>query len=186
MRSSRLGLALLLALAGACRAPAGVKTQAGHLEASWSGADTGKISAPATAEWCEPQRLLEIRAIRGDTGVALAIYPGVVLSADTYRVVAPKGADSVVPSARVALRWFGATAINGFQGDSGTVVVERTDSGELSGTMAARASSVSNSQRVMVTGKFRNLNVVDQLRGCVPDSASDAPDTQSADTDDVD
>jgi hypothetical protein len=181
-----VGVVLLLSAAGACRDSAGSKPDAGHLQAEWSGADTGDMSGSATAEWCDQQRLLEIRAIRGDTGLALAVYPGVILSADSYPVVAPSGSDSTVPSARVALRWFGATAVNGFQGDSGAVVVDRTDSGRVSGTLEARASSVTNSDRIYVTGTFRNLTVVDATRGCTaPDSVADE-DVEPTDIEDVD
>jgi hypothetical protein len=181
-----VGVVALLSAAGACRDSAGSRPDAGLLQAEWSGADTGDISSSATAEWCDEQRLLEIRAIRGDTGLALAVYPGVILSADSYPVLAPSRSDSTVPSARVALRWFGATAINGFQGDSGAVVVSRTDSGRLSGTVEARASSVTNSDRIYVTGTFRDLTVVDAARGCAPpDSAADQ-DVEPADIADVD
>ena len=186
MRRFELGrVILLLSLAGACRNVADSKSQGGHLDAGWIGADTGQISAPAVAEWCDEQRLLQIRAIRGDTGLALAVYPGPVLSPDTYRVRLAVGADSVVPSARVALRWLGPTAINGFQGDSGVVVLERTDSGQLSGSVKARARSVSNSQRVTVTGEFRDLDVFSESRGC--NAPSDTVEQElGADADEVD
>ena len=127
------------------------------------------------------QRRLEIRTIRGDTGLALAVFPEVVLSPDTYRVVAAGSKDSTPPSARVALRWFAATAINGFQGDSGTVVLERTDSGHLTGKLGARVSSVSNSDRVTVTGEFENLRVIPQSRGCIADSAVESSGSAEAD-----
>jgi hypothetical protein len=166
---------ILLLWAGACHCSADSGIDLGHLEADWTGADTGKISAPATAEWCEGQRLLEIRAIRGDTGFALVLYPPVILSPDTYPVRAPAGSDSAVPSARVALRWFGATTVSGFQGDSGAVVLERADSGELSGTVVARAISVVNNSRIAVTGAFQDLTVVDAKRGCIPETSDSAP-----------
>lgn len=161
-------LVVLLSLSLSCADPASSKTQGSSLEVRWTGSDTGQISAPAAAEWCDGQRRLEIRAMGGDTGVALALYPNVILSPDSYPVVAPAKRDSVIPSARVGLRWFGATAIKGFQGDSGTVVLERTDSAQLSGNLSVRASSISNNERVTLTGEFRNLTVVDQVRGCNP------------------
>jgi hypothetical protein len=181
-------LILLLSLSLACDGSESSKTQGGRLEVRWTGSDTGQISAPAAAEWCEGQRRLEIRATGGDTGVALAIYPNVILSPDTYPVAGPARRDSVVPSARVGLRWFGATAIKGFQGDSGTVVLERTDSGQLSGNVGARARSVSNNERVTVTGEFRSLTVLEQVRGCIPESSPDSIEQviEPGDTDDVD
>jgi hypothetical protein len=179
-RSGR-GWFLLFALA-ACRASEASKD--GRLEARWTGADTGRLSGGALAEWCDEQRRLEIRTVEGDTGLALAVFPDVVLSPDSYRVVAPGSKDSVAPSARVALRWFGKTAINGFQGDSGILVLERTDSGQLTGRLAARGSSVSNSARVTISGEFQNLAVVPQGRGCTADSTE--RDSAPADTERID
>jgi len=162
-------------------------TQRGRLEARWTGADTAGISAPAVAEWCDELRLLQISAVSGDTGVALAIYPGVVLSPDTYQVVMPAQADSAKPSARVALRWFGKTEISGFQGDSGSVILERTDSGELSGKVSARASSVSNNQRVRITGTFHQLDMFSESRACQRETASDTPAMEAGiDPEDID
>ena len=168
---------LLVGMAVACRASAAPRE--GHLEARWIGADTGQFSSFAAAEWCDDQRRLEIRAIRGDTGIALAVFPEVVLSPDSYRVVAAGAKDSAPPTARVALRWFGPTAISGFQGDSGMVVLEQTDSGQLKGHLVARVSSVSNSDRVTVSGEFENLAVLPQTRGCIADSAVESAQIQS-------
>ena len=180
---SRFEGGVLLAVAlTSCRASE--SSREGQLKASWTGADTGQVSGFAVAEWCDDQRRLEIQTIRGDTGLALAVFPEVVLSPDTYRVVAAGSKDSAPPTARVGLRWFGATAIRGFQGDSGTVILEQTDSGRLTGRLAARASSVSNSERVTVTGEFENLAVLRQSRGCTVDSAVES--ARSSDTDQVD
>lgn len=167
MRAIGVG-GVLLGLAAGCGSPETSGTQSGYLEARWTGADTGAVSVPAIAEWCEDRRLLEIRAVAGDTGVALAVFPSVILSADSYRVVA--ATDSTAPSARVALRLFAPTAIKGFQGDSGHVVLARADSGDLTGTFEARARSVTNTDLVTVTGSFRNLEIVPAMRGCDPDS----------------
>ena len=175
------GLLLLVGLA-ACRASEA--SRKGHMEATWTGADTGRLSGGALAEWCDEQRRLEIRTVAGDTGLAVAVFPAVVLSPDSYRVVAAGSKDSAAPSARVALRWFGKTAIYGFQGDSGIVLLERTDSGQLTGRLKARGSSVSNSQRVTIRGEFQNLAVVPQGRGCTADSTD--TDSEPADSGRID
>lgn len=156
----------------------------GWLEARWTGADSGRLAAPASAEWCSRRGLLEVRAIQGDTGLALVLYPLDTIEADTYRVVKPEGADSLAPSAAVALRVFGSNAIHGYQGDSGTVVLERSSSGELSGVMGARARSVAGRQQLAVTATIRNLIVLPQTRGCVPEAPADtATNTEPTDTD---
>ena len=38
---------------------------AGRIEAQWTGADTGRMTAAATAEWCEERRALEIAGVQG-------------------------------------------------------------------------------------------------------------------------
>ena len=174
MRRCRLRLALGLSLVASCARSGGPRSQAGRLEARWTGADTGKISAPATAEWCEGRRYLEIRSIQGDNGLGLALYPVDSIVPDSYRVVEPPRADSSRPSASVALRLFSQTAIDGFRGDSGTVILERSGSGQLSGRLAARARSVQNGEEISLSGKFEYLAARPQERGCTPEPADTA------------
>jgi hypothetical protein len=166
-------LALTLGLGAACGG-SGDQRQAGRLEARWTGGDSGRVSAPATAEWCANRRLLEVRAVQGDTGFALVLYPLDTIEPDTYRVVQPEGADSLAPSAAVALRLFSPGAIKGFQGDSGNVVLEHSGSARLSGSVQARVRSVTNAERLLISGRFRDLSVVPQPRGCGPAPAADS------------
>jgi hypothetical protein len=172
----RSGAALLLAtpLVAGCFGSVEQPTQRGRLEARWVGPDTGQVSAPVTAEWCPERRLLEIRAIHGDTGLAIVLYPLDTIDADTYRVVPPAGADSSAPSAAVALRLFSPNAIKGYQGDSGNVVLKRSGSGEFSGTLEARSRSVLNGELARITGKFRDIVVEPQTRGCLPETPADS------------
>jgi hypothetical protein len=133
--------------------------QSGHLEATWIGPDQGKIAAPASAEWCPDRRVLEIRAIQGDTGVAFALYPKDTIIAGRYRVVDPLRAESLPPAAGVALRWFTQNAVKGFQGDTGTVFLDRSPSGELAGSVSVAARSVADTQQVTVRGTFHGLTI---------------------------
>jgi hypothetical protein len=177
VRRSGVGLVLVLSLLAACGKWESQPAPAGWLEARWTGADSGKISAPAAAEWCAERLLLEIRAIHGDTGVAVGVYSMDSIAADSYRVVEPTRADSAPPSARVALRLFSATAVKGYQGDSGTVVLEGSGSGQVSGRLAARARSVLNGDQIRLSGRFDRVAVMPQERGCTsepPDTTEDA------------
>lgn len=185
MRRSGLGLVVVLSLMAACAKWESPQTQAGRLEAGWTGADSGrtgadssKISAPAAAEWCADRRLLEIRAIQGETGLAIALYPLDTIVSDSYPVVEPTRADSARPSASVALRLFSQTAIEGYQGDSGTVLLERSSSGQLSGSLTARARSVPNGERIRLRGKFERVAVLPQERGCIPEPADTSEDAE--------
>jgi hypothetical protein len=153
------GWVALSVLLGGCGWLPQRPAQGGHLEATWSGPDQGKISAPASAEWCPDRRVLEIRAVQGDTGIAFALYPKGTLRPGRYRVVDPPRAESLPPAAAVALRWFTQNAVKGFQGDTGTVFLDRSPSGELGGSVTAGARSVIDTQRVTVRGTFQGLTI---------------------------
>jgi hypothetical protein len=143
-----------------------------QLEVEWSGADTGKVQAEPTAEWCDSLRLLEIRAIRGDTGIGLALYPRTRIEAGRYPIVAPGAADSSAPAAALALRWFGETSIRGFQGDSGLVTVRESPPGVYAGTIEAKARSVTDGGRLSLRGSFAGLVARPAARGCVSHRAA--------------
>ena len=167
--------------------------RSGRVDASWTGADSGRIATRAASEWCPEHRFLEIRAIQGDTGLAVLIYPVDTIEPDTYRVVLPQTADTSPPTAAVALRVFSSNAVQGYQGDSGSVVLDRSSSGALSGTLDARVRSAVNGQLLTISGRLRDLVVVPQHRGCTrdtvvtPDSISDStlakPESSGTDVD---
>ncbi len=176
-----MGLVVALMLLTACDEAGSQRLQAGRLDARWTGADSGKISAPASAEWCADRRLLEIRAIQGDTGLGLALYALDSIAPDSYRVVDPSRADSSPPSARVALRVFSQTTVKGFQADSGTVTLQRSGSGPLSGNVSARARSVLNGEQIRLSGRFERVGVMPQTRGCIPPPPDTTDDSDSLD-----
>lgn len=151
----------------ACGKPLAQRSLVGRLEARWRGAESGQILASAAAEWCEDRRMLEIRAIQGDTGLAVAVYAVDTIVSDSYPVLEPARADSSHPSASVALRLFAQTSIKGYQADSGTVILERSGSGPISGRLTARARSVVNGAQIRLTGKFQGVAVTPQERGCI-------------------
>jgi hypothetical protein len=182
VKRSLTALAIVLAgLPGCNREPAS-RGGAGRIDVRWTGGERGRLSGRATAEWCPILRLLEIRAIRGDTGIALAIYPADTIIPGKYRVIDPAKAESLPPAAGIALRWATQIAIKGFQGDSGSVVLDRTRSGELSGRVTAIARSVTDTQRVTVDGSFQDLTIGPQARGCAPPSKHPDEDAEPSDT----
>jgi hypothetical protein len=171
-----------LAIAGviallACARGEPADSGAGSLEVVWTGSDTGKLSAPAAAEWCDSLEILELRAIHGDTGIALVLYPADSLTPGKYPVIAPERADSSRPSAAVALRWFAETSIRGFRGDSGTVVLEATGPGTWAGRFSAYLRSATEGSRLMTTGSFTGLSITPAARGCAgrPPQEPDEP-----------
>ncbi len=167
----------MLSVTAACDKREIQQSQAGRLEAQWTGADSGRISAHATAEWCADRLWLEIRAIQGDTGLAVALYPVDSVVPDSYPVADPTRPDSARPSAGVGLRLFSQTAVKGYRGDSGTVLLERSGSGQLSGSLTARARGVPNGEQIRLRGKFERVAVLPQERGCTPESPDSTLDT---------
>jgi hypothetical protein len=174
-------LAMALALGGCDRAP-GFGDDAAQLDVHWTGGERGRLSGGGAAEWCSILRMLEIRGVRGDTGFAIAVYPKDTLVAGPYRVVDPARADSLRPAAAVVLRWAGQTSIKGFQGDSGSVILDLAPSGELSGRVTAVARSVTDTQRVTIDGNLKGLTIRPQLRGCTARSEPPEEDAQPSDT----
>jgi hypothetical protein len=182
VKQSLTALAIVLVgLPGCNRAPTS-RGGAGQIDVRWTGTEPGRLSGRATAEWCSILRLLEIRAIRGDTGIALAIYPADTITPGEYRIIDPPKAESLPPAAGIALRWATQVAIKGFQGESGSVVLNRSRSGELSGRITAAARSVTDTQRVSIDGSFRNLTIRPQARGCSQRSQHPDEDAQPSDT----
>ncbi len=121
----------------------------GTLEVEWTGADTGKLSAPAVAEWCEGLRLVEVRAVHGDTGIALLLYPsgprgrsdsaarGDSITPGSYRVISPRGPTRDAPPPRLPCAGSRRPPYEGFRGDSGMVVLETTGPGRSAGRFSA-------------------------------------------------
>ena len=133
----------------------------------WTGADTASFSARAVAEWCAPRHLLEIRAVAGDTGVGIALYPPDTVDAGRYPIRRPDVADTIVPpSAAVALRWFSQTTVMGFQGDSGSVILERRPDGTLGGRFTAGARPLVTGTRLRASGTLDGLRVVAAPSDC--------------------
>jgi hypothetical protein len=164
---------LLSGLALACDLQSRQADAAGQLSASWDGSREGSMTAPASATWCEVERRLEIRSIRGDTGIALALYPRRRPTTGSYRVVEPAKAESMPPAAGVAVRWLARNLVQGFRGDSGQLELERASTGKLSGRLHARARSVVDTQRIMLTASFRDVTPHPDSLGCTPADTTD-------------
>lgn len=156
----------VLALATACSRNERADSEGATLEAQWVGSDTGKLVAPVVAEWCDSLRVLELRAMHGDTGIALALFPADSLAAGDYPAVPPERGDSTRPSAAVAMRWFAETSIRGFRGDSGSVTLAAMGPGAGAGSFAARLRSTTEGSRLTVSGSFRGLTVRPAATDC--------------------
>jgi hypothetical protein len=164
---------LLFVLGAACAGESPPATDKAHMEVQWNGSNGGRIEGAAVAGWCEDRSVLHINLVQGDTGLALALYPGRALGNGVYPVVDPIRAESMAPAAGVAVRWLTQTTVQGFQGDSGRVSLERAATGRLSGQVNVRARSVVDTQRIRLSGTFRDLGVVQDTLGCSPVDPTD-------------
>jgi hypothetical protein len=142
-------------------APAG-----GSLEVRWFGSDTGKLVAPAVAEWCDSLRLLEVRAVHGDTGIALVLYPADSMKPGRYPLVPPQRRDSTRPAAALALRWFAETSIRGFRSDSGSVALAALGPGTGRGSFGGRLRSATEGSQLTVRGTFQGITVTPAPADC--------------------
>ncbi|HEX2636976.1 MAG TPA: hypothetical protein VHL81_07580 [Gemmatimonadales bacterium] len=165
-------LSALLAAAPACRREAPREPTGPRLEARWSGTDTAAFTAPAVAEWCDSLDLLELRAVAGDTGLALAVYRADTIQPGEYPIRPPDVADTTPPSAALALRWFSRMSVRGVRSDSGTLTLRRAADGVLSGSFRAKARGISDAGRLTVTGSFAGLRARPARRGCTARSAT--------------
>ena len=176
----------------ACSRGGASERRTGSLEVEWTGADTGKLSAPAIAEWCDSLGVLELRAIHGDTGFALALFPADSARAagtagpGRYRV-RPPAKGTARPWSALALRWFAETSIRGFKGDSGAVTVESAGAGATAGRFDAWLRSATDASKLTVKGSFKGLTVTPAGPECAgrpisPDDEEEA--TEPTDEDD--
>jgi hypothetical protein len=172
----------------ACSRGGASEQHTGSLEVEWTGADTGKLSAPAIAEWCDSLGVLELRAIHGDTGFALALYPADSVGTagpGRYRV-RPPAKGTARPWSALALRWFAETSIRGFRSDSGAVTVDSSGAG-IAGRFDAGLSSATDASKLTVKGSFKGLTVTPAGPECAgrltsPDDEDEA--TEPTDEDD--
>jgi hypothetical protein len=137
------------------------------LSVHWTGPDTATFSSTAVAEWCASLHLLEVRAVSGDTGAGIVLYPADTITAGVYPVRRPDLADtSLPPSAAVALRWSSRTTIMGYQADSGQVTVERTPDARLAGRFTVHARPLGTGSLLRGTGSFEGLRIVTAPASC--------------------
>lgn len=151
LRSGLLAGALtaLLALPGCSRGA--------RLTVSWTGADSGSATLPATAVRCE--RVLRLEAMSGDTGVALLLYLSPKVVQDSGLPVKPADeARRTRPSAAVAARWVDSARVDGYRGVEG-MVRPRVDGKRVAGSFTALTRREGDLAEVTLTGSFRGVPI---------------------------
>lgn len=168
-RTGWLFAAGLLLLLGCKDHPDVPKDAGGQVSGEWTGADTGSFRAPAVAEWCDSAQAFTIMAIRGDTGLALAIHSRTRPEPGRYEVrePPPQGRPILKPVAGAALRWLGKTRVVGYQADRGMVQLSRIGT-VAAGRFDVRLRGVGNdSGEVRLTGTFDKVPVAPRSVPCV-------------------
>ena len=140
-----------------------------ELTVSWRGNSAGKMTLPATLNWCPVTRVAVLEAMSGDSGVALLLYERDSLTPGPHTIVSPDlSASAPKPAASFVMRWLRSTpdtALTGFRSKSGTVRIQFA-AGKASGDINARMRGVAGIDSVVVQGTFIAVPVVTTAKGC--------------------
>lgn len=139
----------------------------GQVVAEWRGTHRGRFAAPMTAALCPESGTAELLAVRGDTGIGVALYPvdSAALTSGDYQVFASTVIEALRPGAGVAVRWFSGIDIIPFEGASGAIEVVVTDS-MVSGSFTVRMMQPSGPDTLLLTGQFTRLPLSRLDPGC--------------------
>jgi hypothetical protein len=139
-----------------------------EVSVEWQG-DTraGRAAIPARAQLCPETGLVEVLAIRGDTGVGMVLFPAdsTRLTAGEYPVFHAGTLAEPRPGANLALRWFDRVTLDVFEGLEGAVRLDRAGQ-VLSGTFEARMRSVESSDSLQVSGRLDRVPLEAAPAGC--------------------
>lgn len=159
-------LLLLVLFTAACDRPATPVEPQGTLSVTWAGVTAGSLSAPATASWCAPDSLLEVVAVRGDTGVGFSLLVEDTVRVAQYPVLSGAMAVDWRPLAMAALRWASDTALHGFEGNDGKVEVTGASEGTVAGTLDLMLRVNDGTDTLRMTGEFRNVPIRPATGAC--------------------
>lgn len=161
MRGSLLFLLALIA----CRQAPG--TGPGNLVAEWTGNTAGVFQAPLTATHCPATGVVELFAVRGDTGIGGAVFlrDSTTVSAGDYPVFLGATYPEPRPSAVAALRWFNVTSITAYEGLRGRIRLEPRDS-TLAGSFDVVVQGIEHPDTLKLTGRFSGVLLVRADTGC--------------------
>ncbi|HEV8600731.1 MAG TPA: hypothetical protein VGQ69_15325 [Gemmatimonadales bacterium] len=163
----RAGLLFLLILF-ACRPAGGARgAGAGELEARWSDTSgTARLIAPAAANWCPRDSMLEILAVHNDSAVGIALFARDSLRAEGYPVFPVRMFSASRPQATAALRLVTLNAIKGFESARGQVSLSEAGRGWVSGTFDLHLRRSTAVDSLQVTGRFTRLAIRPAAPSC--------------------
>jgi hypothetical protein len=167
LRLQALGVLILLAACGSSAGPAEGAPVEGLLTVHWTGSYAGSFSAPAVGRWCASDSLIEILAVRGDTGIGLVLLGQDSVRTGAYQVYLPSVFSASRPQAHAVARWLGQDAVLGFEGKGGRVVL--TEAGDrVTGRIdaALRIFHESTPDTLQLVGEFTRIPVQSATPPC--------------------
>ena len=168
MRILLAGLCGVFVLPG-CRE--GEAARPGDIAIQWQGEDrAGGAILSARATLCRETGLVELFAIRGDTGLGLALFPpdSAHPVAIDYRVFHAATDPETRPGANIAIRWLDEITLEAYEGTGGWVRLDSSPSGVLSGALDAALRSVERPppDTLRVTARFHAVPLDTAGPGC--------------------
>ena len=155
-----LGFALAGCRSNAASAEPGAVLEPGRVRIEWSGSSSGRFAAQAVARWCATDTLVEILAMRADTGVGLILLVRDSIDAGDYPIAAARSFSNRRPGASLAVRWLDTSSVRGYEGVRGRVVL--TAGGALAGTFETllRANGGPASDTLALRGELGGITPV--------------------------
>lgn len=156
---------VLIALSATCnRAP---EVLPGDIDVTWRGIERGRFIAPLDARHCAESGQVELLAIRGDTGIGIALF---LLDSSTvqpveYPVVPGSQLVEPRPGATMGARWFATTSIAAFEGVTGKVNLSVTGRA-LTGTVDVKFHAIDRPDTLRMTGTFSQVPLVKEDSTC--------------------
>jgi hypothetical protein len=153
--------AFLVVFVLACRSSRAARGPvAGQLELNWR--DSGRVVAlvaPAEANWCAGDTLLELLAIQHDTGIGISLVARDSLRADSFPVIQGGVFIPKRPYAAGALRTLGATDLKSYTSIWGLVTVTDSRGKRVSGGFDMHVTLSGGHDTLHLTGGFDRVPV---------------------------
>ena len=159
-------IAILLLAAAACKSTP-PKAMPGDLDVSWGGTESGRFIAPLEATHCAESGLVELLAIRGDTGVGMALFllDSAIVQPVEYPVISGSQLQEPRPGATMGTRWFATTSIAAFEGVMGNINLS-VAGGALTGTVDVKFQAIDKPDTIRMTGTFAEVPLVKADSNC--------------------
>ena len=122
------------------------------------------FTAPAEARWCARDSSLEILAVRGDSGFALALYARDTLRAESYPAGPSTNYAPTRPQAAAALRLVNPAQLVGYESIGGIVTL--SEAGPVSGSFEVLLRVSAGLDSLAVSGSFSALTVLPAAPSC--------------------